>query len=104
MLEHAAPGPARLLAALVPDPLVTELIVRRARSLSPRLDIVARAVGIEQVEALRRAGASEVVQPEFEAAIEVVRHALARYGVTGAELNVAIAGRRAAFYGEPGRG
>jgi hypothetical protein len=41
------------------------------------------------------------VQPEFEAGIEIIRHALLRYGVTGPELNVVMSGRRAAVYGEP---
>ena len=53
---------------------------------------------MEGVERLQRAGAAEVVQPEFEAAVEVIRHALRRYGVSGMELVHASAGRRAMFY------
>ena len=103
VLHHAALGSARLLAALVPDPADTENIVRQARAINPRLDIVARASDAEQVERLRRAGATEVVQPEFEAGIEVIRHALQRYGLAGVELNVAVGGRRRAFYRPPAR-
>lgn len=101
VLHHASLGSARLLAALVPDPTDAENIVRQARAINPRLDIVARASDAEQVERLRRAGATEVVQPEFEAGVEVIRHALQRYGVAGAELNIAVAGRRRSFYGPP---
>jgi CPA2 family monovalent cation:H+ antiporter-2 len=98
VLDHAGLDRASLLAALLPDPAATELIVRRARASNPRLDIVARARDAEQILSLLEAGATEVVQPEFEAGVEVIRHALRRYGVDGAELNVAIAGRRRAFY------
>ena len=50
------------------------------------------------VERLRRAGATEAVQPEFEAGLEVIRHALHRYGIPSAELVNVIARRRAEFY------
>ena len=98
VLDHAAIPAARMLAALVPDVADAERIVRGARGLSPRLHVVARAQRGEDVETLRRAGADVVVQPEFEAGVEVIRHALQRYGVVGMELNHLIAGRRRVFY------
>jgi CPA2 family monovalent cation:H+ antiporter-2 len=98
VLEHAYLDRARLLAVLVPDARVAEAATRAAKMLNPQLDVVARAVDVQDVERLQRAGAAEVVQPEFEAAIEVIRHALRRYGVGGMELVHATAGRRAAFY------
>lgn len=98
VLEHAHLDRAKVLAVLIPDARVTELATRCARERHPRLDIVARAADAEQVEALRRAGATEAVQPEFEAGLEVIRHTLHRYGITGMELTHAVAGRRAAYY------
>src|SRR5919197_476042 len=98
VLEHAHLDSARLVAALVPDAGATELIVRRARQQNPRVDIVARARDEEQVERLRELGAREVVQPEFEAGVEVIRHALQSFGVSGPELSIAISGRRRRFY------
>jgi monovalent cation:H+ antiporter-2, CPA2 family len=98
VLEHAHLDSARLVAALVPDAGATELIVRRARQQNPRVDIVARARDEEQVERLRELGAREVVQPEFEAGVEVIRHALLSFGVSGPELSIAISGRRRRFY------
>lgn len=98
VLERAHLHEAVLLAVLLPDPAATELTVRRAREHSPDLDIIARANSREQVARLRAAGATEVVQPEFEAGIEVIRHALQRYGITGAELDRDAADHRAAFY------
>jgi CPA2 family monovalent cation:H+ antiporter-2 len=98
VLEHAHLDSARLVAALVPDAGATELIVRRARQQNPRVDIVARARDEEQIERLRELGAREVVQPEFEAGVEVIRHALQSFGVSGPELSIAISGRRRRFY------
>jgi monovalent cation:H+ antiporter-2, CPA2 family len=98
VLDHAGIGAARVLAALVPDVAETERMVRAARAAGGRLHIVARGQREEDVERLRRAGADVVVQPEFEAGIEVIRSALQRYGVTGMELNLLIGGRRRAFY------
>jgi CPA2 family monovalent cation:H+ antiporter-2 len=98
VLAHTELERAKVLAVLVPDARVAEAATRAAHVLNRRLDVVARAVDVHDVERLRRAGAAEVVQPEFEAAVEVVRHALRRYGVGGMELVHAVAGRRAAFY------
>jgi CPA2 family monovalent cation:H+ antiporter-2 len=98
VLEHTFLDRAALLAVLMPDAQAAEAATLAARLFNRRLDIVARAVNTADIERLRRAGAAEVVQPEFEAAIEVIRHALRRYGVGGMELVHAAAGRRAAFY------
>ena len=102
VLEHADLGRAVLVAVLVPDARVAELATRHARAGHPRLDIVARANSPRQVESLQKAGASEVVQPEFEAGVEVIRHTMRRYGIGGPELISLTAGRRAAFYRRAG--
>jgi CPA2 family monovalent cation:H+ antiporter-2 len=98
VLEHAHLDRARLLAILMPDATAAELATRHARAMNPRLDIVARGGGVGDLDRLRRAGATEVVQPEFEAGQEVIRHALRRFGLGGLELANLIAGRRAAYY------
>ncbi|HEX8967653.1 MAG TPA: cation:proton antiporter, partial [Chloroflexota bacterium] len=98
VLEHAHLDRARLLAILMPDARAAELTTRHARAINPRLDIVARAVGVDHLTRLRSAGANEVVQPEFEAGVEVIRHALRRFGVGGLELSNVVNGRRGAYY------
>jgi monovalent cation:H+ antiporter-2, CPA2 family len=98
VLEHAHLERARLLAILMPDATAAELATRHARALHPRLDIIARGGSAVDLERLRSAGATEVVQPEFEAGVEVIRHALRRFGVGGLELSGLVAGRRAAYY------
>ncbi|MCC7107059.1 MAG: cation:proton antiporter [Chloroflexi bacterium] len=98
VLEHAHLEASTLLAVLIPDARTAELVTRRARAAHSRLFIVARAPDAEQVARLRQAGASAVVQPEFEAGLEVIRHALRRYGIGSSELFNAMASRRVAFY------
>jgi CPA2 family monovalent cation:H+ antiporter-2 len=98
VLEHAHVERARLLAVLMPDRTATEQATRVSRGLNPRLDIVARASSVGDLERLRAAGATEVVQPEFEAGVEVIRHTLRRFGIGGLELTTLISGRRATFY------
>jgi CPA2 family monovalent cation:H+ antiporter-2 len=98
VLEHAHLERARLLAVLIPDAAAAELATRYARLLNPHLDVVARASDERHLRRLREAGASDVVQPEFEAGVEVIRHALRRYDITGAELERIVARRRRVFY------
>ena len=98
VLEHAHLETARLLAVLMPDALAAERTTMHARAQQPQLDIIARAVSVGHLEGLRRSGATEVVQPEFEAGIEVIRHTMRRYGIVGMELTHLMAGRRTAFY------
>ncbi len=76
---------ARLLAVTVPDPFAAELTVRIARRLNPRLDIVVRAATPESAMTLQKLGASEAVDPKLEAGLEMIRHALHRFGVSSTE-------------------
>ena len=96
VLAKACLDRARVMAVTCPDPVGTELIVRAAKKSYPRLDIVAvaRLEHEDHVARLRALGAAEVVRPRYEAALEVVRHTLHRYGLTAAELHHAISALR----------
>ncbi|QTA86618.1 cation:proton antiporter domain-containing protein [Desulfonema magnum] len=76
VLEAAKIKTARLLLITVPAIIVSQTIVRHARQLNPMLNVVARAEGIDQMKALYDSGVYEVVQPEFEAGLEITRQAL----------------------------
>ncbi len=102
VLEQARLGEASQLAVLMSDARAQVATTRYASGAYPRLHITARAYNSEQVQRLRDAGASQVVQPEFEAGVEVIRHVFQRYGVSGAELTTLAAGRRASFYRDEG--
>lgn len=76
VLEAAKVGRAGLVLLTTPDILTTSTIVDRVRHLSPEVHIVARAEGVEEMRALHEQGVYEVVQPEFEAGLEITRQAL----------------------------
>ncbi len=100
MLLRAEVQRARVLVVSTIDLPSQLAAIRFARELNPRLSIVTRARNPAEVAMLREAGANEVVQPEFEAGLEFVRHVLRRHGVSSRELEILAVGRRAAFYGE----
>jgi CPA2 family monovalent cation:H+ antiporter-2 len=57
------------------------LAVRRIRAINSELAILARAHGRAEAEELLKSGATEVIQPELEASVALVRHALTRMGL-----------------------
>lgn len=77
---------ARLLVCTYPSFFDVEMTVKNALRLNPRLDIVARVERDEDAEELKVAGVSELVKPQFEASLEITRHALHRYGVSATEI------------------
>jgi monovalent cation:H+ antiporter-2, CPA2 family len=86
VLEAAAIDKACLLLVTTPAVVVAQSIVERARELNPSLQIIARAEGVEQMQVLFEKGATEVVQPEFEAGLEITRQALIQLRVPAAEI------------------
>ncbi|MCL4459456.1 MAG: cation:proton antiporter [Chloroflexi bacterium] len=76
---------AKLLAVALPDPIATDLVIRNALRLNPKLDIIARAEHVAVLEPLCKSGMVEMVHPKFEAALEMIRHTLHRFGVSGPE-------------------
>jgi CPA2 family monovalent cation:H+ antiporter-2 len=80
LLTHAGLGRARALVVTIPDETAAELVVVAARDLAPELPIVARAATGEGVRRLARYGAQNVIQPELEGGLEVLRHTLLALG------------------------
>jgi CPA2 family monovalent cation:H+ antiporter-2 len=86
ILEAAGLRHARLLLLTLPAVLDVELTVKRARQLKPDVYIVARAARASQIEHLRTLGVHDIVQPESEAALEIVRQALFHLDVPAVEI------------------
>ena len=80
VLEKANLAAARTMAITLPDPMATRLTLKRALSLAPDLDVTARAHVNVEIDTLYQLGAQEVVQPEFEAALEIGAHTLLKLG------------------------
>ena len=78
LLEQAGAGRAALGVVALPETDRVRLVVRNLRALNTTLPILARAHDREHHEPLRQAGATEVIQPELEAASTLIRHALRR--------------------------
>lgn len=76
VLEATGIEAASVVLVTTPAIVTTGAIVDQARRLSPAVHVVARAEGVEQMRALHAQGVYEVVQPEFEAGLEITRQAL----------------------------
>jgi len=86
VLEAASVDGACLLLVTSPQAGEVKRIVDVARARKPDLHVVARAESWEQVKLLQEAGIYEVVQPELEASLEVIRQALVHLGLETADI------------------
>jgi CPA2 family monovalent cation:H+ antiporter-2 len=77
-LEWAGVRDAALVIIALPDFEHARLAVRAVRGLTRDVPVLVRAHGRAESDHLLREGASEVIQPELEAAGTLIRHALAR--------------------------
>jgi CPA2 family monovalent cation:H+ antiporter-2 len=100
VLERGGMQRASLLAVAIPDLAAAEAAVLTARRLNPTIDIIVRSTGPEGDHALWRAGATEVVYPQFETGLEFIRHTLVRFGVDPSEVARFVAVRRREREGE----
>jgi len=80
-IEHA-----KLLIITTPSAIVTKTIVEKSRQANPKLKIVARAENIDQIKILHDLGVNEVIQPEFEAGLEVTRQTLLSLNIDAADI------------------
>jgi CPA2 family monovalent cation:H+ antiporter-2 len=87
LLERVDLSHARLLAVVVSDPVATREIVSVARTLAPRIPILARTRYVGEVDELYGRGASGVVAEEFESTIDVLRGALRSFGMPEASID-----------------
>lgn len=82
VLETALVSNARGMAIALPDPMSTRLCIKRALELFPDLNVVVRATNDKSIELLYQLGAREVVQPEFEASLEMGTYILTHIGLS----------------------
>ncbi|MEM7726516.1 MAG: cation:proton antiporter [Cyanobacteria bacterium P01_A01_bin.45] len=82
VLETAGISAAKGLAIALPDPMSIRLCLKRSLELFPELDVVVRSNNDKNIEVFYQLGAKEVVQPEFEASLEMVAHLLRNLGLS----------------------
>jgi CPA2 family monovalent cation:H+ antiporter-2 len=80
VLTHAGLTRARALVIAGPDEDASALVVSTARDLAPDLPIIARASSVEGTKQLAALGAQDVIHPELEGGLEIVRHTLLQLG------------------------
>ncbi len=85
VLHRAAIERASLLVVCVPDESTALLTVANARRLNPGLRVIVRARDAGEVAMMRQLGADEVVVPEYEGGLELMRQALVALGYDAAE-------------------
>ena len=81
VLDAAGVTRAALVVLALPDMERARLAVREIRRVSPTLPVLARAHHAAARALLIDAGATEVIQPELEAAATLLRHSLERLAV-----------------------
>jgi CPA2 family monovalent cation:H+ antiporter-2 len=81
VMETAGVNYAKGMAIALPDPMSIRLCLKRALELRPELNLVVRATQDKNIEVLYQLGAREVVQPEFEASLEMATYLLTGLGL-----------------------
>ena len=90
VLEKAHLDRAKAIAIALPDPSSSRILLQQAMDMAPGIDIVARSHSDREIDILTKLGAAEVVQPEFEAALEMGRQILDTLGEDRAQIRLAI--------------
>ncbi|MCW5854392.1 MAG: NAD-binding protein, partial [Anaerolineae bacterium] len=78
ILSYAGLERASVLVVTVPDEATAEIVVGAARQIAPNLPIIVRAATVSGVTRLVHLGANDVIHPELEGGLELVRHTLLR--------------------------
>ncbi|MDI3280224.1 MAG: cation:proton antiporter [Bacillota bacterium] len=98
VLQHARIWEARVAVVAISDPAATRRVVELIRRLNPKAYLIARTRFVQEVQALRRLGADEVIPEEFETSVEIFARVLQRYLVPREEIEAFIAEVRAENY------
>jgi CPA2 family monovalent cation:H+ antiporter-2 len=80
VLTHARLERARALVVAGPDESASEVVVTAARDIAPELPIIARATTQDGINRLADLGAQDVIHPELEGGLEIMRHTLLALG------------------------
>jgi CPA2 family monovalent cation:H+ antiporter-2 len=77
---------ARVLALTCPDPMAEITATTYAKEVNPDIEVLVTAPDQSVAERLQKLGASEIVEPAFQASLEFVRHTLSCYQVDTLEI------------------
>ncbi len=86
ILQAADLKRAKLLLITTPVAVISLGIVSQAQKINPDIQIIARAEGTQQMKELYKKGVTYVVQPEFEASLEIINQTLLNLGIPAEQL------------------
>ena len=86
VLEAAGAAHAAMLVVTVPALVTARTVIETARRLHPEIPVVARASGPESFDMLREMRVADVVLPEFEASLELVREVMLHLRIPAPEI------------------
>jgi CPA2 family monovalent cation:H+ antiporter-2 len=98
LLQRAGIQDSSVLVVTVSDLLASRAAIRRARELNPGITIITRAISRNEVQVLKEAGADRIIQPEFEAGLELVDYMLEVLGMPVEDVATIVAARRLSLY------
>ena len=91
VLEIARVKDARLMVISVGDSAAAWVTAQHAIRVAPDLDIVARVHWRDEGERFQALGVQEVVWPQMEAGLEMLRHSLNRFHTDPSEVETLVA-------------
>ena len=77
---------ARVVVLAVPDESTTLLALANLRKLNPAVPVVVRARSASETPLLELLGATDIVVPEYEGGLELMRRSLVTLGFDGDEV------------------
>lgn len=81
ILQHANIDQAQVIVVTIPNPADTRRITQIAREMNPDIHIIIRTRFVQDMSALYRLGADEVIPEEFETSVEIFSRLLTKYMV-----------------------
>jgi len=86
ILEYAQAATAKAIISTVPDKLSQEMIILNAKNLNPKAPVYSRVHHREHIRQMYKLGADAAIQPEFEAALTILKETLLKLGYSLAEI------------------
>jgi CPA2 family monovalent cation:H+ antiporter-2 len=86
ILDYADIRDARAIVVAIPDRVIQEEVVTRVQTVAPEVKIISRVHFDEDWERLKTFKVDKIIQPEFEAALAIVRSILVSFGKSKEEV------------------
>jgi CPA2 family monovalent cation:H+ antiporter-2 len=86
VLKQVKVSQARTVVSVIADAAATRRVIGLARQLNPAAHIIARTRYVNEMKALYRLGANEVIPEEFETSVEIFTRVMTKYLVPKDEI------------------